>query len=122
LTYVATSLKLSPAKVFGVATFFAHFALEPKGKYVVKFCDGTACHVKKSNGVIDAVRKRLSLTESKNTTADFLFTVEIVSCLGACGLAPVMVVNEDVYGQMTPEKALAVIEEIVKKEENHGAL
>ena len=78
--------------------------------------------MKKSNGVIDAVRIRLSLTESKNTPADFLFTVEIVSCLGACGLAPVMVVNEDVYGQMTPEKALAVIEEIVKKEENHGAL
>ena len=121
LTYVATSLKLSPAKVFGVATFFAHFALEPKGKYVVKFCDGTACHVKKSNGVIDAVSKRLSHTESKNTTADFLFTVEIVSCLGACGLAPVMVVNEDVYGQMTPEKALAVTEEIVKKEANHAA-
>jgi len=116
LTYVATSLDIPPSRVYGVATFYSHFALEPKGKYVIKLCDGTACHVKKSTAILEALQKRLSLTDKKKTTDDMLFTVETVSCLGACGLAPVVVVNEDVYGQMTPEKALGVLEEIIKKE------
>jgi NADH-quinone oxidoreductase subunit E len=116
LTYVATSLDIPPSRVYGVATFYSHFALEPKGKYVIKLCDGTACHVKKSTNILEALQKRLSLSDKKKTTEDMLFTVETVSCLGACGLAPVVVVNDDVYGQMTPEKAIAVLEEIIKKE------
>lgn len=117
LIYVATSLGLPPARVYGVATFYAHFALEPKGKFVVRLCDGTACHVKKSIPILEALRKRLSLTDKKTTTPDMLFTVETVSCLGACGLAPVMVINDDVHGQVTPEKAVALIEEIMANEE-----
>ena len=117
LAYVATSLGLPPARVFGVATFYAHFAIEPKGKHVVKLCDGTACHVKDSIPILEAIRKRLNLTGAKKTTPDMLFTVETVSCLGACGLAPVMVVNEAVYGQMTPERAVALVEEIKVKED-----
>lgn len=116
MTYVATSLGIPPAKVFGVATFYAHFALEPKGRYVVRLCDGTACHVKGSIPILEALRDRLDLPEGKNTTPDMLFTVETVSCLGACGLAPVVVINEDVHGQMTPDSAVALIDEIMQKE------
>ena len=117
LTYIATSLDLSPARVYGVATFYAHFTLEPKGKYVVRICDGTACHVKGSTKILDAMRSRLNLSEEKKTTDDMLFTVETVSCLGACGLAPAVVINEDVHGQMTPESAVKLIEDIVESEE-----
>jgi len=99
-----------------VATFYAHFALEPKGRYVVRLCDGTACHVKGSIAILDALRERLGLPEGKNTTPDMLFTVETVSCLGACGLAPAVVINEDVHGQMTPDTAVALIDEILQKE------
>lgn len=121
LTFVATSLGISPAKVYGVATFYSHFALKAKGKYVIKICDGTACHVRNSIPIVEALRKRLELTEAKNTTDDMMFTIETVSCLGACGLAPVVVINEDVYSLMTPEKALDVIEKIVKEEETEYA-
>ncbi len=117
LTYVATSLGLPPARVFGVATFYAHFALEPKGKYVIRLCDGTACHVKGSTGILEAVCELLKLSDSKKTTHDMLFTVETVSCLGACGLAPVMAINDEVHGQMTPDKAVALIEAIVEREQ-----
>lgn len=117
MTYVAVSLDLSPAKVYGVATFYSHFSLEAKGKYVVKICDGTACHVKGSEGIVEALRQRLQLEGGRKTTADMLFTLETVSCLGACGLAPAVVVNEDVHGQMTPESSVAVIDAIAAKEE-----
>ncbi len=116
MTFVATSLGIPPARVFGVATFFSHFALKPKGKYLIRICDGTACHVKKSTDILDAIRRKLSLTEQNNTTPNMLFTLETVSCLGACGLAPAVVINEDVHGLMTPAKTLALIDEILKKE------
>lgn len=112
MTYVATALGVSPAKVYGVATFYGHFSLEPKGKYVVKVCDGTACHVKGSGKLVEVLRKELGLTEKAKTTPDLLFTLETVSCLGACGLAPVMVVNEEVHGLVTPEEALGAIRSI----------
>ena len=117
MSFVATSLNISPAKVFGVATFFSHFTLKPKGKYIIRVCDGTACHVKKSTGILDALYKKLSLSEKINTTPDMLFTIETVSCLGACGLAPAVVINERVYGQMTPEKTSEVLDGIIKTEE-----
>lgn len=116
MTYVATSLGLPPARVYGVATFYAHFALEPKGKHVIRLCDGTACHVKGSNPILEALWKKLNLSEQKKTTPDMLFTVETVSCLGACGLAPVMVINEEVFGQVTPEKACQLVDDIRAKE------
>ena len=116
ISYVATSLGLPPARVYGVATFYAHFSLEPKGKYVFKLCDGTACHVKKSHGILNALYDRLGLSGEKKTTDDQLFTVETVSCLGACGLAPVMLVNETVYGQVTPQQAMEIVDELVAAE------
>jgi len=122
LTYVATSLSLPPARVYGVATFYAHFTLEPRGKHVIRLCDGTACHVKNSIPILDAIRKHLGLALDKRTTSDMLFTVETVSCLGACGLAPVVVIDEDVHGQMTPESAVALVEQIVAEEKSAAVL
>ena len=116
MTFVATSLGISSAKVFGVASFYAHFTLEPKGKFVIKICDGTACHVKKSTHILEALKKRLGLVGDQQTTKDMLFTLETVSCLGACGLAPAIVINEDVHGLMTPDSAVALIDEIASKE------
>src|ERR1035438_4353756 len=112
LTFVATSLDVPPARVFGVATFYAHFALEPKGKHVIRICDGTACHVKQSLPVLEALHQKLGTSEKSKTTPDMLFTVETVACLGACGLAPVIVIDEQVYGQVTPERAVALVDEI----------
>ncbi len=116
MMFTATSLGISPAKVYGVATFYSHFALAPKGKYVLKICDGTACHVKKSTDILDAMRRKLGLSEGKNTTDDLMFTLETVSCLGACGLAPAVVINEDVHGLLTPAAATSLIDDILEKE------
>jgi NADH-quinone oxidoreductase subunit E len=121
LTYVATSLNIPPARVFGVATFYAHFALEAKGKHVIRICDGTACHVKQSLPVLNALREKLGTTEKNMTTADMMFTVETVACLGACGLAPVVVIDEQVYGQITPARAVALVDEIKAMEASSGA-
>ena len=118
LSYIADKLGVSDAKVFGVATFYENFSLEPKGKYVIKVCDGTACHVRKSIPILEELRKQLSLSAEKITTDDMMFTVETVSCLGACGLAPVCMVNEEVHPAMTPEKVremLAAIKEAESK-------
>lgn len=109
LSYVADKLHLSEAKVYSVATFYENFSLEPKGKYIIRICDGTACHVRKSIPILTALRKELHLTESKHTTDDMLFTLETVSCLGACGLAPVITINDKVHAKVTPESALALL-------------
>ncbi len=112
LCYVAEKLKISEAKVYSVATFYENFSLEPKGKYVVKICNGTACHVRKSAPILNEFRNELGLSETKVTTDDMNFTVETVSCLGACGLAPVCTVNDVVYPSMTPEKAKNIIKQL----------
>ncbi len=88
MTYVATALGVSPGAVFGAATFYSHFTLEPKGKNVIRVCDGTACHVKKSEDLLKAIEKELGLSRKKKTSQDMLFTLETVACLGACGIAP----------------------------------
>lgn len=116
LNYVATTLGMSVNTVFGVATFYAQFSLEPKGKYVVRICDGTACHVKGSMSIYNAVKKRLDLRDGRVTTADGLFTLETVACVGACGIAPVMVVNDKVHSQLTPEAAEIIIDTLITRE------
>ena len=118
LTYVATALDISPARVYGVATFYSHFAIEPKGKHLVRLCDGTACHVKDSVPILDAIRRRLKLEGKKVTTDDMLFTVETVACLGACGLAPVVVVDDQVHGAMTPASGVKLVDEIIAQEQS----
>lgn len=116
--YIAEKLGTSEANIYSVATFYENFSLEPKGKYIIKVCDGTACHVRKSIPVLERLREELQLSETKVTTDDLMFTVETVSCLGACGLAPAMTVNDKVNPSMTPDKASAIIREIKEAEKN----
>ncbi|MDF2881470.1 MAG: dehydrogenase (ubiquinone) 24 kDa subunit [Clostridiaceae bacterium] len=108
-SYLSQKLGMSTAKIYSVATFYENFSLEPKGKYVIKICDGTACHVRKSIPILEKLRKELKLSETKITTDDLMFTVETVSCLGACGLAPAMTINDKVHGSMSPEKAMELL-------------
>ncbi|MGI6168923.1 MAG: complex I 24 kDa subunit family protein [Christensenellales bacterium] len=112
LWHISRELKISPAKIYSIATFYENFSLQPKGKYVIKICDGTACHVRKSIPILNALQEALSLTDKKHTTEDMMFTVETVSCLGACGLAPVITVNDVVYPAMTPEKTKELLESL----------
>ena len=117
LTLIAEKLGVSTAKVYSVATFYENFSLEAKGKYIIKVCAGTACHVRKSQPIYDAIHDYLGLTGKKKTSVDGLFTLETVACLGACGLAPVMTIDGEVHSKMTPEAALALLEDIRKKED-----
>jgi len=109
LLYLAKKLDISEAKIFSVATFYENFSLEPKGENLIKVCDGTACHVRHSLPILNAIRKTLELPDDQKTTDDGLFTVETVACLGACGLAPVITVNDKVYAAMTPDAAVELL-------------
>ena len=118
MIYIGTKMEgLSPATVFGVATFYAQFSLEPKGKYEIKVCDGTACHVRGSMPVLNAIRAKLNIPAGQLTSGNGLFSLETVSCLGACGLAPVVVINDKVYPQMTSD-AITIVLDTIMKEEN----
>ena len=112
LSYVAGQIGITETKAYSVATFYENFSFEAKGKYVIKVCDGTACHVRHSTPVLEALWKELGLSKKKHTTDDMLMTVETVSSLGACGLAPTLMVNEQVYPSMTPDKARELIAEL----------
>lgn len=112
LTYVAGQIGITEAKAFSVATFYENFSFEKKGKYVIKVCDGTACHVRKSTHILERIYKELHLSAEKRTTDDMMFTLETVSCLGACGLAPVLTVNDVVHPSMTPDKVTELIKEL----------
>lgn len=116
--YIGERLNIPSSKVNGVITFYSHFSQVQKGKYVVKICDGTACHVRKSIPILKELQRQLKITSHSNTTEDLLFTVETVSCLGACGLAPVITVNDKVYPAMTPEKTVELIQSL-RKESGH---
>lgn len=116
LTYVAKEIGITEAKAYSVASFYENFSFEEKGKYIIKVCDGTACHVRKSMPILEFLYKTLKLSPKKHTTDDSLFTVETVSCLGACGLAPAITINEKVYPKMSPEKMKDLLEEIKRGE------
>ncbi len=109
---LAKALKMGEARIYSVATFYENFSLEPKGKYVIKICDGTACHVRRSIPILEKFRSELGLSDKKKTTDDLNFTVETVSCLGACGLAPAITVNDVVYPEMTPDKAVELLKKL----------
>lgn len=116
---LSKELKMGEARIYSIATFYENFSLEPKGKYVIKVCDGTACHVRKSIPILEKLRSELGLSAGKKTTDDLIFTVETVSCLGACGLAPVITVNDVVHPAMTPEKIVDLLKKL--KEESKDA-
>ena len=116
LPYVAKHIGITETKAYSVASFYERFSFEPKGKYIIRVCDGTACHVRNSAPVLERLRSDLGLSEKKRTTDDMLFTVETVSCLGACSLAPALMVNDHVHPAMTPDKATALIKELREEE------
>ena len=112
LIYTAHQIGVPDERAYSVATFYENFSFEPKGKYVIKVCDGTACHVRKSMPILEELQKQLGLGKKRHTTDDMMFTVETVSCLGACGLAPTLMVNDEVHPKMTPEKVVALLQEL----------
>ncbi len=117
MIYIGKKIEgLSPATVFGVATFYAQFSLEPKGKYEIKVCDGTACHVRGSMPVLNAIRAKLNMKDKQLTSENGLFSLETVSCLGACGLAPVVVINDKVYPQMTSDAITIILDTLIKED------
>ncbi|WP_245574381.1 5-formyltetrahydrofolate cyclo-ligase [Desulfovirgula thermocuniculi] len=107
---IAAELRIPLSKVFGVATFYAQFHLKPRGRNIVRICQGTACHVRGASRVFEAVSAKLGVGRNE-TTPDLRYTLETVACLGACGLAPVMMVNDDTHGRLTPERAASVLEQ-----------
>jgi NADH-quinone oxidoreductase subunit E len=114
---ISDRLGLSAAEVFGVLTFYAQFRLTPTGRHNVKICRGTACHVRGAERIIAEVEGALGLHGASDTTEDRLFTVEKIACFGACSLAPVMVLDGETHGRMTPEQARRLLQEV--KERDH---
>ena len=106
---IAEGLGVTLSEVYGVATFYSQFSLQPKGEYVCGVCLGTACYVKGSQAVLDKLCEELEI-QPGNTTKDGKFTVQATRCLGACGLAPVMMINDDVFGRLTPAEIPAILE------------
>jgi NADH-quinone oxidoreductase E subunit len=113
---IADALNMSPSQVQGVITFYAGFSLKQKGRNVLKVCRGTACHVKGSRSILRYVQKELNLEEGQ-TSEDFQFSLETVACLGACFLAPTMMVNRDYYGKLNPTKVTSVLDQYKKSRE-----
>ena len=113
--HIAERTGLTPAKIMGVATFYAQFRFQAVGKYLIMICKGTACYVNGAERIIEAVQEELGIGDNQ-TTADGLFSLSLVSCLGCCSLAPVMMINEDTYGSLTPEKVVKILRDIKAKE------
>jgi NADH-quinone oxidoreductase subunit E len=109
IDYISTGLNLSRSEVFGVASFYALFSLSPKGRNLIKVCMGTACYVKGIKEVISRVENHFQVKQGA-TTSDRRFSLEPVRCLGACGLAPVMVVNSDTYGDVKSDKVIHILD------------
>jgi NADH-quinone oxidoreductase subunit E len=105
---VAEYLRISESEVFGVASFYTGIHLTPRGKYSVKVCEGTACHVRAGERILDEVERKLGIKHDE-ITEDGKFSLERVACFGSCALAPVMVVNKDVYGHMTVSKVMDIL-------------
>jgi NADH-quinone oxidoreductase subunit E len=115
MQYLAQRTGIKAAKIYGVATFYKQFRLTPIGKYVILLCKGTACHVNGAGKLEDALSEELGI-KSGETTSDGLFTLNSAACLGCCSLAPVMMINDQVYGELTPKKARQIVRELAKKE------
>lgn len=113
--HIAEATSNTPAKVMGVATFYTQFRLQPVGKYLIMLCQGTACHVNGSEAIEAAITEELGIGDGE-TTDDGLFTLKCVACLGCCSLSPVMMVGDETYGSLTPEKAIGILRDLRAKE------
>ncbi|MEG0797833.1 MAG: NADH-quinone oxidoreductase subunit NuoE [Acidaminococcaceae bacterium] len=109
LEYVGQATNTPISQIYGVVTFYSQFHLNPRGRNIVRVCQGTACHVRGGKAILQAMEKLLGI-KAGHTTEDLRYTLETVACIGACGLAPVMQVNEDTHGRLTPEKLPAILE------------
>jgi NADH-quinone oxidoreductase E subunit len=116
---ISKHLNLPATKIYGVATFYNQFRFQPKGKYHITVCRGTACHVKGSNRVLEMAQKLLKLKPGQ-TSRDRLFSLETVACMGACGLSPVMNLNGEFYAKVTPQKLVKIIQECKERESTNG--
>lgn len=114
---IANIMKISPAKILGVATFYTQFRLSPVGKNMIMICQGTACHVNGSKKIYQAVAEYLNINDGE-TTEDKLFTIKNVACLGCCSLAPAMMINEQVYGNLTPKSVVEIVRDLQKEGAN----
>ncbi len=110
---ISKFLNVPMAEIYGVITFYSRFTLEPKGKYTISVCLGTACYVKGSQKILDRLKERLKI-EPGQTTEDGMFSIDQTRCVGACGLAPVFTVNDEVYGKATVKKLDEVLDELLK--------
>ena len=115
LQEISKYLGVPLSRVYGVATFYAQFRFEPLGKYVIKICHGTACHVNGAVNISEAIKEEFGIEEGQ-TTKDGLVTLERVACLGCCSLAPVIMINGKVYGKLTPEKVRKLMKKLRKGE------
>ena len=113
--HVAAKMRIPESAVSGVVSFYNYFTTKPKGKYVINVCLGTACYVKGSEGVLREIERVLGIQADTTPTPDGLFSVSALRCVGACGLAPVMMVNDQVYGKVTPARAVEIINEYKAK-------
>jgi len=112
---ISQTMQIPTAHIWGVATFYHYFTLKPRGKYTLYVCQGTACYVKGSEAVLKAIKEKLGI-EVGETTEDRLFTLTETRCLGACGLAPVIMINDKVYGELTPQKVTEILESYWQEE------
>jgi NADH-quinone oxidoreductase subunit E len=113
--HIAGRIGVTPAEIMGVATFYAQFRLQPIGKYLIMSCQGTACHVNGSERIVAVISEYLGI-ENGQTTEDGIFTLEKVACLGCCSLAPVIMINGEAYGRLTPDSVIEVLKDIQRKE------
>jgi len=111
IKYISSETKIPAARILGVATFYTQFRFQPVGKYLIILCQGTACHVNGSNMILDAISAELGISDGQ-TTDDGLFTIKTVACLGCCSLSPVMMINENTYGNLTTDKAVKIIRDL----------
>ena len=102
LEYIAEKMAIPISQIYGVVTFYSQFHLNPRGKHIIRVCQGTACHVRGAKAVLEAIEKELKIAAGQ-TTADLKFTLETVACIGACGLAPVLMIDDNTHGRLTPE-------------------
>ncbi|MBN2356081.1 NADH-quinone oxidoreductase subunit NuoE [candidate division KSB1 bacterium] len=119
LTQVAKTTRIPLSEIYGVATFYSLFTVKSKGKHIIRCCNNAPCHVNGSNEVLDKIKTYLGI-EVGETTADGEFTLEYTSCLGVCAVAPVLMVNEEIYGNLTPEKAVAILKDYKMKGSVHA--
>lgn len=116
MRYVSEKTGIKLADIYGVVTFYTMFRLKPQGKYIVRVCKGTACHIAGANTIYDTLLNELGLSVGEDTSKDNIFTIVEVACLGCCGLAPAIMINEDVHGKLTSDSARMIIRDIRSKE------